>query len=121
MLRLTEQIPLHQLLNKIRSQINQNYVHKLCKTIFTSFYCTKKQIFQIFLHEMQMSNAHEQSKRNNSFLFLNFVCVNNTLATFNDDVKKLFHIFKRNQYPESLINRVVKSYSDIGVDPSKLY
>jgi len=31
---------------------------------------------------------------------------------FNDDVKKLFNIFKRNQYPESLINRVVTSYID---------
>ena len=35
--------------------------------------------------------------------------INNTLATFND-VKKLFHIVKMNQYPESLINRVVTSY-----------
>ena len=38
--------------------------------------------------------------------------INNTLASFNDDVKKLFHILKRNQYLESLINRVVKSYLD---------
>ena len=36
--------------------------------------------------------------------------VNNTLVTFNDDVIKRLHIFKMNQYPESLINRVVKSY-----------
>jgi len=35
--------------------------------------------------------------------------INNTLAVFNDDIKKLFHIFKRNQYPESLMNRIVKS------------
>ena len=35
--------------------------------------------------------------------------INNTLATFNDDVNQLFHIFKMNQYLESLINRVVKS------------
>ena len=27
--------------------------------------------------------------------------INNTLAKFNDDVKKLFDIFKKNQYPEA--------------------
>ena len=36
--------------------------------------------------------------------------IDNTLATFNDDAKKLFHIFKRNQYPESLMSRLFKSY-----------
>ena len=38
--------------------------------------------------------------------------INNTLAKFNDDVKNLFDIFKKNQYPESLISRVVHSYLD---------
>ena len=36
--------------------------------------------------------------------------INTTLAKFNEDVKSLLQIFKRNQYSESLINRVVKSY-----------
>ena len=36
--------------------------------------------------------------------------INTTLAKFNEDVKSLLKIFKKNQYPESLINRVVKSY-----------
>ena len=36
--------------------------------------------------------------------------INNTLAKFNDDVKNLLDIFKKNQYPESLISRVVHSY-----------
>ena len=38
--------------------------------------------------------------------------INNTLAKFNDDVKKLFDIFKKNQYPDGLISRVVHSYLD---------
>ena len=36
--------------------------------------------------------------------------INNSLLSFNNDIKKLTHIFKRNQYPEYLINRVVKAY-----------
>ena len=36
--------------------------------------------------------------------------INNTLAKFNDDVKNLLDIFKKNRYPESLISRVVHSY-----------
>ena len=36
--------------------------------------------------------------------------INTTLAKFNEDVRSLLKIFKKNQYPESLINRVVKSY-----------
>ena len=39
--------------------------------------------------------------------------ISNTLAKFNDDVKKLFGIFKKYQYPECLISRVVHSYLDI--------
>ena len=35
-----------------------------------------------------------------------------TVAKFNDDVKGHYYILKKNQYPESLINRVVKSYLD---------
>ena len=38
--------------------------------------------------------------------------INNSLFSFNNDVKKLTHIFKRNQFPEYLINRVVKTYLD---------
>ena len=38
--------------------------------------------------------------------------MNNILPTFNDNVKDLYSVFKKNQYPESLINRVVKSYLD---------
>ena len=36
----------------------------------------------------------------------------NFLLSFNNDVKKLTHIFKRNQFPEYSINRVVKTYFD---------
>ena len=36
--------------------------------------------------------------------------INNTLAKFNDDFEILLDIFKRNQYPESLISRVIHSY-----------
>ena len=38
--------------------------------------------------------------------------INTNLAKLTDDFKKLYHIFKTNQYPEGLINRVVKSYFD---------
>ena len=38
--------------------------------------------------------------------------ISNSLLSFNNDVKKLTHIFKRNQCPEYLINRVVKTYLD---------
>ena len=56
--------------------------------------------------------------------------INNTFAKFNDDVKKLFDIFKKNQYPESLISRIVHSYIDnvkssnnskLATDTSTLY
>ena len=36
--------------------------------------------------------------------------INNTLLKFNDDVKKLYFVLKKNQYPEYLISRVVNSY-----------
>ena len=36
--------------------------------------------------------------------------INNTFAKVNDDVKNLLDIFKKNQYPESVISRVVHSY-----------
>ena len=35
------------------------------------------------------------------------------LLSFNIDVKKLTHIFKRNKFPERLINKVVSTYLDI--------
>ena len=38
--------------------------------------------------------------------------INSSLISFNNDVKKLTHIFKRNQCPEYLINSVVKTYLD---------
>ena len=38
--------------------------------------------------------------------------INNSLAKFDDDVKKLYYILKKNQYPEGLINKVFKSYLD---------
>ena len=38
--------------------------------------------------------------------------INTSLAKFNDDVKKLYYIFKKNQYPEGLVSKVVKSYFD---------
>jgi len=38
--------------------------------------------------------------------------INNSLLSFNNDVKKLTYIFKRNQFPEYLINRVFKMYLD---------
>ena len=36
--------------------------------------------------------------------------INNSLLSFNNDVKKLKYIFKTNQFPEYLINRLVKTY-----------
>ena len=33
-----------------------------------------------------------------------------SVAKFNDDVKELYYILKKNQYPKSLINKKVKSY-----------
>ena len=36
--------------------------------------------------------------------------INNTLLKSNDDVKKLYFVLKKNQYPEYLISRVVNSY-----------
>ena len=38
--------------------------------------------------------------------------INNSLLSFNKDVKKLTHIFKRNQFPEHLVNKVVSTYLD---------
>ena len=38
--------------------------------------------------------------------------INNSLLSFNKDVKKLTHIFKKNQFPEHLINNVVSTYVD---------
>ena len=38
--------------------------------------------------------------------------INNTLLAFNEDVKKLFYTTKRNQFPEHLINKVIKAYLD---------
>ena len=38
--------------------------------------------------------------------------INNSLLSFNNDVKKLTHIFKRNQFPEYLRNKVVKTCLD---------
>ena len=38
--------------------------------------------------------------------------INNSLLSFNNDIKKLTHIFKKNQYPEYLINRIAKSHLD---------
>ena len=38
--------------------------------------------------------------------------INNTLLAFNEDVKKLSYILKRNQFPEHLINKVIKAYFD---------
>ena len=36
--------------------------------------------------------------------------INNSLLSFSNDIKKLTHIFKKNQYPEYLINRVFKPF-----------
>ena len=38
--------------------------------------------------------------------------INNSLLSFNNGIKKLTHILKKNQYPEYLINKVVKAYLD---------
>ena len=38
--------------------------------------------------------------------------INNSLLSFNNDVKKLTHNFKKNQFPEYLINRLVKTSLD---------
>ena len=60
----------------------------------------------------------------NFFSFISFSCkvgliptlvdrahrINNSLLSFNNDVEKLTHILKSNQFPEYLINRVFKSY-----------
>ena len=38
--------------------------------------------------------------------------IENSILSFNSDVNKLTHIFKRNQFPEYLISRVVQTYLD---------
>ena len=38
--------------------------------------------------------------------------INNTLLAFNEDVKTLSYTLKRNQFPEHLINKVIKAYLD---------
>ena len=38
--------------------------------------------------------------------------INTSVAKFNDDVKEFYYILKKNQYSESLINRMVNSYLD---------
>ena len=38
--------------------------------------------------------------------------INNTLLAFNEDVKKLSYTLKRHQFPEHLINKVIKAYLD---------
>ena len=38
--------------------------------------------------------------------------INNSLLSFSKDVKKLTYIFKKNQFPEHLINKVVSTYLD---------
>ena len=38
--------------------------------------------------------------------------INNTLLGFNEDVKKLSYILKRNKFPDGLIQKVVKGYID---------
>ena len=47
--------------------------------------------------------------------------INTTLLSFNNDVKKLTHIFKKNQFPEYLINRVVKTYLDNNDNSAQSY
>ena len=38
--------------------------------------------------------------------------INNTLLAFNEDAKKLSYTLKRNQLPEHVINKVIKTYLD---------
>ena len=38
--------------------------------------------------------------------------INNTLSGFNEEVKSLYHIFQKNQFPEGMINKAVKTYLD---------
>ena len=38
--------------------------------------------------------------------------IDNTLLAFNEDVKKFSYTLKSNQFPEHLINRVIKAYLD---------
>ena len=38
--------------------------------------------------------------------------INNTLSGFNEEVKRLSHIFQKNQFPEGMINKAVKTYLD---------
>ena len=47
--------------------------------------------------------------------------INNSLLSFNNDVKKLTHIFTKNQFPEYLINRVVKTYLDNNDNSAQSY
>ena len=42
--------------------------------------------------------------------------MNSSLLLFNNDVKHLIHIFKRNQCLENLINRVIKAFPDNNVN-----
>ena len=42
--------------------------------------------------------------------------MNSSLLLFNNDVKNLTHIFKRNQFYENLINKAVKAYFNNNVN-----
>ena len=46
--------------------------------------------------------------------------INNTLLGFNEKVKKLYYIFKKNQFPDGLINKVLNRYLDKGNKPTAL-
>ena len=38
--------------------------------------------------------------------------ISNTLSGFNEEVRRLSHIFQKNQFPEGMINKAVKTYLD---------
>ena len=75
--------------------LNVVYRKKTFTGLITNFYSFTSYSYEIGLIRTLFDRAYKS---------------NNTLAKFNDDVKNLLDIFKKNRYPESLISRVVHSY-----------
>ena len=72
-----------------------------CKGIFTGLRTTFSR-FTTFSHKTGLIR-----------ILVDRTCeINNSLARFENDVITLYYAFKKNQYPQSFINRVVKSYPD---------
>ena len=73
------------------------YRKKTCTGLLTNFFSFTSFSYKVGLIRTLVDRAYK---------------INNSLLSFNNDVKKLTHVFKKNQFPEYLINRVVKTYVD---------